>query len=89
MKSDQRNEVTMNELRRLLFWVHAVHRALATADPYEALSDVYRYDEHLIADYDEDGMIRPSCALAEYHRALATLEALAVPRPDTQQEATR
>lgn len=76
------DEVTYTDLRRLLFMVEAVRQSLSTGDPYKAVSDVYRGDEHLVAEYDEDGVIRPSFIEQEYRRALATLGALAGPRPE-------
>ncbi len=73
--------LTFTDLRRLLFWVEAMRKALETGDPYTALSGVYRGDEHLVAEYDDNGVIRPSFVQAEYVRNLNALAVLAGPRP--------
>ncbi len=75
------DELTFTDLRRLLFWVEAMRKALETGDPYTALSEVYRGDEHLVAEYDDNGLIRPSFVQAEYVRNLNALAVLAGPRP--------
>lgn len=77
--------VTLTDVRRLLFWVEALRKALESGDPYTALSEVYRGDEHLVAEYDEDGVIRPSFVQAEYARNLNTFAALAGPRPSEEE----
>ncbi len=76
--------LTFTDLRRLLFWVEAVRKSLETGDPYTALSEVYRGDEHIVADCDEDGLIRPSFVQQEYVRNLNALASLAGPRPTEQ-----
>ncbi len=73
--------LTFTDLRRLLFWVEAMRKALETGDPYTALGEVYRGDEHLVAEYDDDGVIHPSFAQAEYVHNLNALAVLAGPRP--------
>ncbi len=78
--------LTFTDLRRLLFWVEAVRKAVETGDPYTALSEVYRGDEHIVAEYDEDGLIRPSFVQQEYVRNLNALASLAGPRPTEQEQ---
>ncbi len=81
------DELTFTDLRRLLFWVEAMRKALETGDPYTALSEVYRGDEHLVAEYDDNGLIRPSFVQAEYVRNLNALAVLAGPRPSKEDTA--
>ena len=80
--------LTFTDLRRLLFWVEAVRQSVTTGDPYAALSEVYRGDEHLVAEYDEDGVIRPSFVQSEYVKNLNALASLAGPRPSEQEQQT-
>ncbi len=70
--------VTFTDLRRLLFLVEVGRRALAGAEPWSALSELYRHDEWLVADYDEE-LIHPEFVAQEYDRAWNTLRALSEP----------
>ncbi len=81
------DELTFTDLRRLLFWVEAMRKALETGDPYTALSEVYRGDEHLVAEYDDNGLICPSFVQPEYVRNLNALAVLAGPRPSKEDTA--
>jgi hypothetical protein len=79
-------DVTMTDLRRLLLLVEALHRTLEGDDVWQALGQTFRHDEWLIAVRDADGTPHPKWAASEIKAALATLGALAGPRPETKEK---
>ncbi len=72
---------TYTDLRRLMFWVEALKLSLESGtSPWLTLAELYRADEHLVAEYDAEGeLLTPDFAHGEYRRCLDTLAALAEP----------